>query len=242
MPAAGTPALPAAWSDVAPGLRWRRASFVEEARTLDWLVVRLDLAQVTPRAERVPDDRLAGLAGDPHVRFAVDAGFFDDDMTPTGLLSSGTTEFSAVDPRGGSGIVVLRGARAELLDASVPFARDARVSLAVQCGPRLVERDGSVGIRRDDGRRFARTALCLRDGGRIVDVVTTWWRDEPLRGPSLFSFSQRLASASPVGDERGCEAALNLDGGPSTGVYVRGASLASHEPIGPVPYAITLRD
>jgi hypothetical protein len=232
----------ATWTEVRPGLAWRRAVTSDEGHALDWIVVRFDLARVVPVAEHAPGDRLDGLFGDRAVVFAVDAGFFTEDLRPAGVLASRGAQLGGYDSHGGSGLVVVRGGHAEMLDASTARATEPGIDLAIQCGPRLVENDGSVGIRRDDGRRFARTAICLRDSGRTLDVIATWWRDEPLRGPGLLPFAQRLAVPSPVGDARGCEAALNLDGGPSTGIYVRGESRATHGAIGPVPFALTVRE
>ena len=234
--------FPANWTTAGPGIRWRHTSVSDEGHVLDWIVVRFDLASVTPSAEHTPDDHLAGLALDRRVLFAVDAGFFTEDLHPSGTLVSRGIDLGAPDPHGGSGLLVIRSGHAEILGSSAPLVREPRVDLAVQCGPRLIERDGSVGIHRDDGRRFARTGLCLRDGGRTLDVVVNWWRDDPLHGPGLLGFAQRLAAPSPVGDHAGCESALNLDGGPSTGIYVRNAPAASHDAIGPVPFALTVHD
>jgi uncharacterized protein YigE (DUF2233 family) len=156
------------------------------------------------------------------------------------LISHGT-ELGVVNPRGGSGTLVVRENRAELVDAAAPLPPAPRIDLAVQCGPRLVERDGSPGIYRDDGQRYARTAACIRDDGRTLDIVVTWTRDAPMRGPGLYNFARLLAAASPVGDPRGCAAALNLDGGPSTGVWTRDAPAASHAPLGPVPWILVVR-
>jgi hypothetical protein len=116
------------------------------------------------------------------------------------------------------------------------------VRLAVQCGPRLVEHDGTIGIHRDDGRRYARTAACVREGGRTLDFVLVWNAGDPMRGPGLLSFARMLlASPSFVGDAAPCERALNLDGGPSTGAFVRGRPALSHDALGPVPFALVAR-
>jgi uncharacterized protein YigE (DUF2233 family) len=92
---------------------------------------------------------------------------------------------------------------------------------AVQCRPRLVV-DSRVNIKGDDGKRAARTALCARESGTVVDVVVARDRADRTYGPSLFALAQHLAAA-------GCESALNLDGGPSTGIAWRDASGAHAE-------------
>ena len=119
-------------------------------------------------------------------QWGIRAGF-EPDHAAGGVLRSGGRAWGAAGPRGGSGLLVVhqgvgRVASRELLDGGVPYAPE---DLVVQCGPRLVETGGQVGVYRDDGRRFARTALCLRDQGRTLDVILTWEDGAPLRGPGL---------------------------------------------------------
>ena len=57
-----------------------------------------------------------------------------------------------------------------------------------------------------------------------------------------YSAMPTVAAPSPVGDPAGCEMALNLDGGPSTGVIVRGARDARNPALGPVPWVLVARD
>lgn len=240
-----TPRATPPWRELSPGLRWQRTAVQgEDSEPLEWLVVRVDLERRALGVERTRDDTLASLEADPAVLFAVDAGFFAPNHDPTGLLVEGSRRYGALSAGGGSGVLRVEGRRATL--ESSPALLDAGVlpafSLGVQCGPRLLEADGSVGIYRNDGRRYARTAACLRDGGRTVDFVLTWSEPEPLRGPTLYWFARALAAApSPGGDARGCEAALNLDGGPSTGAWLRGEAGAQHPAPGPVPWALVVR-
>jgi hypothetical protein len=232
------------WNTVAPGVAWRRSLVVDDFRILEWVVLRLDLSTARVRAESAPPmSGLATFGADADVIAAVNAGYFEPDHTPSGVLYSGGVAIGAPNARGGSGLLLLQHSQIEM----VSFAPDltppspTEIDLALQCGPRLIERDGSVGVHRDDHMRYARTAACLRDGGHTLDLVITWLQGEPMRGPGLYSFSRLLAARSPVGDARGCECALNLDGGPSTGMYVRGGTEASHAPLGPVPYWLVVR-
>jgi hypothetical protein len=86
--------------------------------------------------------------------------------------------------------------------------------LAVQNGPRLVEGPGRLGIRSDDGKRAARTVACDVGGRLHLVVVTT----VPHEGPTLHETARLCAAPPPRG--LGCRAAINLDGGPSTGFWV----------------------
>lgn len=237
---APTPAPATLWTTAAPGLSWAMVDpgFDEAPTRLHWAVIRVDLARWSLDVRRSPDDRVAGLDGDVSVAAAVNGGFFEPDLSPSGLLVCRGVTHGRRAPRGGSGVLTVRAGLAAV-EAADAQAEDFAGELAVQCGPRLVEEGGVVGVHRDDGRRFARTAACVRDGGRTVDLVTTWDPGAPLRGPGLLWFARRLAGPSPTGDARGCERALNLDGGPSTGFYVRGA--AGHPATGPTPWLLTVR-
>ena len=59
-------------------------------------------------------------------------------------------------------MLALEGSRAYVGPrADLPFVPES----AVQCQPLLVERDGQNGIHTDDGRRAARTTVCVTGGG-----------------------------------------------------------------------------
>lgn len=249
-PSPAPPRASPAWRALAPGVRWMetRARFADEggaAREGAWVVARIDLSRASLGIVRSPNDRPDGVAPLRDVVLAVDAGFFEPDHTPSGLLASGAALHGALGPRGGSGVLFVRDGRARLLarealDGGAPWSG---ASIAVQCGPRLIEADGRVGVHRDDGRRFARTVACVRDGGRTLDLIATWQLDAPLRGPGLYELARRLAGPSPTGDG-GCEAALNLDGGPSTGVFARAANgrwRYVHDAVGPTPWLLVAR-
>ncbi len=90
---------------------------------------------------------------------------------------------------------------------------------------------GAPNVRRDDGHRAERTALCVHGEGRALDVVVA---RSPEGGPSLFALASYLATS-------GCEEAPNLDGGPSTGVAFReGDAVNEERPRGPIRHAIVV--
>lgn len=236
------------WREASPGVRWREVEVAppppmrvtdRDPATVRWTVIRLDLSRVTLVATRSGDDRTDPATSPAWARVAVNGGFFEPDHSPSGWLVSEGALLHGAGERGGSGVLVVDGGRAAVVPSADAHLEGAR-GLAVQCGPRLVEADGSVGIHRDDGHRDARTVACVRDGGRTLDLVLTWDPADPRRGPGLLQLAQMLAAPSPVGDAQGCEAALNLDGGPSTAGFVRGGF--SHAPVGPTPWLLAVRD
>jgi uncharacterized protein YigE (DUF2233 family) len=186
-----------------------------------------DLAMQAPLTRAVGDDG----------RLAINGGFFDTDGRPIGLAVSDGRVLSKYSERLSGGVFFVVGGAAHI-EATEGFDAAQPVTFAVQCRPRLVVR-GQPNVKRDDGQRAERTALCTRDVGRTVDVIVA----EPAPGtlgPSLYALGQYLAT------ERHCDDALNLDGGPSTGAAYRGEGRGHDgslllEPRGPLRHAIVLR-
>ncbi|MDF2692740.1 MAG: hypothetical protein K0S65_1123 [Labilithrix sp.] len=167
----------------------------------------------------------------------VNGGFFDSEGNPVGLAVSNGAVLSRLSKSLSGGVLAADDARAELFAAESFVASDGGAfPFAVQCRPRLVV-DGTANVKRDDEKRAERTALCLRDAGRTVDVVIVRGSDDgESPGPSLFALARHLADA-------GCESALNLDGGPSTGVAWReGSEVKLLAPRGPIRHVIAFRE
>jgi uncharacterized protein YigE (DUF2233 family) len=162
-------------------------------------------AEMTTRIDTV----LARTGAD----LVVNGGFFDPDGKPVGLAISGGAALSKLGKALSGGVLASDGTRATLF-AAEGFTLPEGSRFALQCRPRLVV-DGQANVKSDDGKRAERTALCTREGGRVVEVIVVRGSDDgESAGPSLHALSRHLADA-------GCESALNLDGGPSTGVAWR---------------------
>lgn len=143
---------------------------------------------------------------------AVNGGFFDPQGKPVGLVVSDGTQLSGLATATSGGVLTWDGERLALHETET-FHPPEHLRFAVQCRPRLVV-GGSPNVKRDDGQRSERTALCVRDGGKTLEVVVVKPDTGAMTGPSLFALGRYLA-------KHGCEDALNLDGGPSTGVAWR---------------------
>lgn len=176
---------------------------------------------------------LASLVARTEGELAVNGGFFDPNGKALGLAISDGAVLSRASKAMSGGMLTSDGQRAQLWEAET-FTLPEGTRFGVQCKPRLVV-DGALNIRRDDGHRSERTALCIRDGGRTLDVVIV--RDEAadMAGPSLFALGRHLVKL-------GCESALNLDGGPSTGVAWREEGrVTALEPRGPIRHGIVFK-
>lgn len=170
------------------------------------------------------------VSADPRILFATNGGFFGKQNEPVGLAESGKKRLAGFSRPMSGGVVSVDEGRATLTSTEA-FDPAARHEFALQCKPRLVV-GGAVNIRSDDGKRAERTALCLRRGGReVVFAIVV----NAQGGPSLLATAKLLAGV-------GCEDALNLDGGPSTGAAWReGALVQSAPPRGGIRHAVVAR-
>lgn len=173
--------------------------------------VRIDVVDMQMQTEL---DQVLAARG---ASLVVNGGYYGTDARPEGLVVAGGRLLNPLLPRIGGGVVVIRGGRAEH-DAADGFVLPAGADFAIQCSPQLVV-GGAPAITRVGTQTASRTALCLRGRGRVLDVIVADARgpyDRGRAGPTLHALAQQLAAG-------GCEEALNLDGGPSTGFAWRGA-------------------
>jgi len=177
---------------------------------------------------------LASMLERPHALLAVNGGFFDPRGHALGLAVSRGQTLAPFASKLSGGVLGVDGARGWLAETE-SFEAPSKLEFAIQCRPRLVV-NGKVNIRTDDGKRAERTAICLREHGSVIDFFIV--RSEPtapMLGPSLHALAQHLA-------EFGCEDALNLDGGPSTGAAFWQDGKVQHlPPRGPIRHAILVR-
>jgi uncharacterized protein YigE (DUF2233 family) len=176
---------------------------------------------------------LAGALAKRSASLAVNGGYFAPSTEAEGLVIVAGKTLSPFAPALGGGVVVVRGGRVALHDAtgfSVPIDAD----FAIQAKPRLVVA-GAVNLHGDDGRQAERTALCVRDEGRTLEVIIAHGKTATPGGPTLTLLAEMLVS-------RGCEGALNLDGGPSTGAAWQGAERVEvRPPRAAIRHALTFR-
>jgi phosphodiester glycosidase len=162
----------------------------------------------------------------------VNGGYFEADFRPSTWLKNSGVELAPKSDTSKGGVLAF-GASGIYVG---PFSGlGFEPELAVQSFPLLVEPDRKQGIYRDDGRRAARTIACLVDDKLHFIVISAPRGD----GPTLFETATLLRTTAPEGF--GCRVALNLDGGPSTGVWFA-PQIASRQrpPLSSIGYAIAI--
>lgn len=226
-----------------PGLRVTTGS-IAGASLWGFSDLALDLDRVELAIARAPRGALLPDLLPPGALAIVNGGYFEQDFRPSTWLKSGGQELAPKVDTSRGGLLAVAAGRSYLgAFSGLGFEPE----LAVQSFPLIVEADAKPGIHRDDGRRAARTVVCSKDAGHrsgrppfvgaLHFVVIAAPRGE---GPTLFEADELLRRPAPAGF--GCQVALNLDGGPSSGVAFGPAVAAKQRlPIAPVAYGITLR-
>lgn len=143
--------------------------------------------------------------------FAINGGYFTDGFTPSGLamddgeqLQPSSDEavlsgFIAISERGGVQLIP----RA----AGLPPCEEA-----VQAGPFLIDPGGQLGIHSDDLRSQRRSVIAISSDGQLVLIVAD--------AISLYQLAMLLHDRPGLFGVKQIDRALNLDGGPSTALYV----------------------
>jgi hypothetical protein len=185
------------WTAAAPGLEVAKVPLQPgvEAWAVRFEPARYKLGlEWSATGLRVPESIAPGYV------VALNGGYFEPDLRPSGLLIDHGREVQAHN--GGSGVVVLEDGEAKL--QRLRDFKPGPSSTALQAWPFLIEPDGTDGIHRDDEKRSRRSAIALDAQGRGLLIAV------PQDGVSLFGLMQTCRSLGAV-------VALNLDGGPSTG-------------------------
>jgi hypothetical protein len=173
-------------------------------------------------ADLLPKDALAVING----------GYFEADFRPSTWLKDAGVELSPKADTSKGGVLALGSAGVYIGPVS---GLGFEPKLVLQSFPLLVEAEGKLGVYRDDGRRAARTVACLI-GDTLHLIVIAAPRGD---GPTLFETAGLLREASPSGF--GCRRALNLDGGPSSGIWFSSEVPAKQRaPFAKVGYAIAI--
>ena len=203
------------WQSLGNGVEWRRLK-VELNGVSDrlWLT-RLDPARVQFRVlyDRANPRLVSEWYAGGRSLLAVNAGYFTPEYHATGLIiSDGTRSGQSYTGFGGMFAVQANRVQVRWL-VTAPYSANEPLRQAVQAFPMLVHSGGKPGITEDDGTpNVARRTVVGQDRkGRIVFVVS----------PEMF-FTLNTLAAFLAASDLDLDTALNLDGGPSSGMLIAG--------------------
>jgi uncharacterized protein YigE (DUF2233 family) len=204
------------WQSLGNGIELRRLLVeLNGVRNRLWLA-RIDPARVKFRVlyDRTNPRPISEWFTSISSLLVVNAGYFTEDNYATGLIiSDGTRSGQSYTGFGGMFAVWTRPAdRVEVRWlVAKPYTPTEPLRQAVQAFPMLVHSGGKPAIAEDDGKLARRTVVGQDRKGRIVFVLS----------PEAFFTLKTLSAFLAVSDLE-LDTALNLDGGPSSGMLIAG--------------------
>jgi uncharacterized protein YigE (DUF2233 family) len=201
------------WRSVRPGLETRELSVENDLWGERLFVARVDPQQAAFRVRYDPAQprRVGEWLAAEDARLVVNAGFFDDDNRVLGLLiadgeASGATYVDL------GGLFGVRQGRVQVRSLILqPYRRGEVFDQMVQSFPTLLTGGGAINTAiRDDGAVAPRTVVGVDRQGRVVFLVS------PRPTFNLTELAAWLAQS-----DLDLDAALNLDGGTSSGLVVQ---------------------
>ncbi len=215
-PVAATPAAPVgSWESVAPGLEFRELTLRANGHSGVFSIVRLDPEQYHLRVAYDKDSpgNIREWVKAIKPLAMINGGYFDDEKRATALvIFDGVAQGTSYDGFGGM-LVVNPDGKFELRSLrQQPYDPSEGLQQAMQSTPMLIQPGGTLSDIQADNDVARRSVIARDRAGRILLMVNGW--------PS-FTLPD-LAVALKESD-LDLDAALNLDGGRSSGLYLRRA-------------------
>lgn len=196
-------------------------------RRVEFAVYRVDAGKYPVRivtANAVAGSKMAALK-DIHEKtgalLTVNGGFFSLEDKPTGLVVSGGKVVSPYNEEGGSGALAVYGGAPMIGWAAKIAESEPMPEYALQNGPLLVDPGRKFGINVIAAHYFYRTAVGIDGAGRLLIGVTRKKHlyDDIEEGLNLYEAAAIFYHTEKEGGLN-AHAALNLDGGTSTGLLL----------------------
>lgn len=205
--------LDSGWQQLQPGLEQRTLNVVEDGNWQESLtVLRLDPERFHFDVAYRPGlpQSLATWQAETGALLVVNGGFYTERYEATGLIvSDGIARGHSYDGFGGMFVVTDEGPELRSLQAQ-PYNPTEEFQAGLQSFPLLVKPGGSLGFPEEDGQQARRTVVAQDTAGRLLFLVA------PRGHFTLHQLSRYL-----VASDLELDVALNLDGGPSTGLLLR---------------------
>jgi len=220
------------WQAVQPGLE-RRHIFVldKENQPRDRLaILRLDPTLFDVRVVYRPGEAqsLETWQAETNALITINGGFFTEDHYATGLTVVDGEAFGvSYDDFAGMLAVTDAGTDVRWLRER-PFNANEALQYAVQSFPVLVKPGGILGFPEEDGNLARRTVIGQDENGNLLFIIA------PSGLMTLHQMSQWLTES-----DLNLHIALNLDGGPSTGLLLANSDLTIPA-YSPLPAIITV--
>ncbi|MEM9347384.1 MAG: phosphodiester glycosidase family protein [Planctomycetota bacterium] len=172
----------------------------------------IDFSEPNPDVLR-PDFVATGQG--QHAVAMINGSYFDSSFQPVGLVVMDGQTVSKMSPQPAlSGVLAITDNHELVLIPRSKYRSESYIQNAIQAGPFIVDPGGKMGIRSDDLKTAKRTAVGQSISGEIVFISTTEC--------TLYELSAILVKHAHTLGVEGFDTVLNLDGGPSAGLYLNG--------------------
>lgn len=232
LPTATPVPLDSGWQQLKAGLEQRTLNVVDEEG--EWresvTILRLEPSRYRFDVAYQPGlpQSLATWQAETGALLVVNGGFYTEKYEATGLIiSEGNASGTSYEGFGGMFLVTETGPQIRSLQ-DVPYDPVDAVFAGLQSFPLLVKPGGEVGFPEEDGQRARRTVVARDRSGRLLFLIAP-------RG----YFTLHQLSRFLVNSDLDLDVALNLDGGPSSGMLLREPSLFVPAFV-PLPAVITV--
>jgi uncharacterized protein YigE (DUF2233 family) len=210
------------WMALGQGIEGRRMLVQRPERLAPVHIVRLDPAAVSFRVGYAPGAPrlLAAWCSEKGVIAAINGGFFNPDYHSTALvIARGIASGTSYQNQGGMFAVDLAGTVSLRHLAEQPYTPDEPLLEAVQGWPMLINHGQLTYTASTAGERARRSVIAIDQAGRVL-LLACPGNDFTLRGLADWLVSSDLA----------LDAAMNLDGGSSTGLCMHTADYQERIP------------
>lgn len=205
------------WRTIEAGLEFRRMPLVVDQRRADFSILRLD-----PKAYRIrvaydsaQPGRISDWAAAVKPIALINGGYFDAKKKATALVIFDGISVGASYEGFGGMVVVNAAGEFELRSLrQQPYNPSEQLQQAMQSSPMLIQPGGVVPDLDVDDKRSRRTVIARDTGGHILLMVS----DFPVLTLKELAILLKQSDLD-------LDAALNLDGGRSTGMYVNAGSM-----------------
>jgi uncharacterized protein YigE (DUF2233 family) len=203
------------WQPASPGVELRRMQVpLADGQQATVSVVRLDPRLLRFRVGYRPGkpQGMAAWQRESGALAIINGGFFDAQNISTALVvSNGTPSGSSYQGRGGMFAVDSGGNVSLRFLGEQPYDPGEALVEAMQSWPMLVKPGGTLAYTSNDNELARRSVVALDRDGRVLLIAC-----------STSSFTLRSLADWLLASDLNIDAALNLDGGSSTGLYMVG--------------------
>ncbi len=197
-----------AWDELEPGLYYLNGKIPSPTGPVTAHLLKIDFSAHRPvvrQASAKPRIQMQELVRKSDIA-AVNGGYFEENGLPSGLVRSGGKTLAKLWGGGSGALMLFRDGAAIIYKKNYP--KEPEPDDALQAGPVLVDPGGLPGIRNRSGKADIRSFAAVTKNRALILGATTGLVD-------LYDLAEFLRLSI------GVDSALNLDGGPSTGFYIR---------------------